>query len=383
MIKNHLSTLSLLTALVVAGASGQITDERGVNQKWRTDLSKHSVPLSEFKALLPRDGIPPIDRPSFIGKREALEEYFEHEPVIAIEINGEAKAYPLNVLTYHEIVNDELGGVPISSTYCPLCNAAIVYDRRLEIEGNERVLDFGVSGMLRKSDLVMWDRQTESWWQQLTGIALAGELTGRELTMLPALLISLGEFLDTHPEGQVLSKNTGFREQQQLYGVNVYEGYDDLATERPRLFFDAIDERLRPMERVIDVNAEGRSRVYPLTLLQELGVINDTIGSSSVVLFHQFGTRSNLGARSLREASDIGSVTAFSSALQGRKLSFNKNENGFVDDQTGSTWSISGRAIDGPLKGAQLRITPHGHHFAFAWFAFHPESEVYQPSQDH
>ncbi|MBW8052053.1 MAG: DUF3179 domain-containing protein, partial [Cytophagales bacterium] len=131
-----------------------------INQEWKTDITNKSVPLNEFIALLKRDGIPPIDNPKFWNKEEGDKVFFKHEPVIAVAINGKAKAYPLSILTWHEIVNDRIAGVDISATYCPLCNAAIVFDRKLNFKGKEYLLDFGVSGMLRKSDMVMWDRQT-------------------------------------------------------------------------------------------------------------------------------------------------------------------------------------------------------------------------------
>jgi len=160
----------------------QVQNPDKLDKRWKTDTTIHTVPLEEFKALLPRDGIPPIDRPKFFTQKQALQNYFEHEPVIALEIEGVAKAYPLNVLTYHEIVNDKIGEVPVTATYCPLCNAAIIFDRRLTYKGKKYVLDFGVSGMLRKSDMVMWDRQTQTWWQQIVGEAVVGKLAGATLT---------------------------------------------------------------------------------------------------------------------------------------------------------------------------------------------------------
>ena len=138
---------------------------------WKTNFCKHSVPFREIiMGGPPRDGIAPIDDPKFLDVADSPDYMKDDEPVISLEISGEAKAYPLGILIMHEIVNDGLGGVPVSVTYCPLCNTAIVFDRRV----NGQVLDFGTSGFLRKSDLIMWDRQTESWWQQITGEAIVG-----------------------------------------------------------------------------------------------------------------------------------------------------------------------------------------------------------------
>ena len=219
---------------------------RKLDLGWRTDTSIHIVPLSEFTALMKPDGIPSIDAPKFWERTRAKEFYFEHEPVIAIEKNGSAKAYPLSVLMYHEIVNDNLGELPILVTYCPLCNAGIVFDRRLTFEGKSNLLDFGVSGMLRKSDLVMWDRQTESWWQQLMGEALVGKLAGAELTFINSQIISVSKFFEAYPKGLILSTETGHTRE---YGTNPYTGYDDPVNKQPRLFQEEVDTRLPAMER--------------------------------------------------------------------------------------------------------------------------------------
>ena len=152
----------------------------------KTDFTKHSVPYGEiFSGGPPKDGIPSIDEPEFVlaGLHGKLE---DTEPVVGLVLNGEAKAYPLRILTWHEIVNDEIGGIPVTVTYCPLCNSAVVFDRRV----GDKVLDFGTTGRLRNSDLVMYDRQTESWWQQFLGEAIVGEMTGARLEMLPSRIES-------------------------------------------------------------------------------------------------------------------------------------------------------------------------------------------------
>ncbi|MEQ8193857.1 MAG: DUF3179 domain-containing (seleno)protein, partial [Rhodospirillales bacterium] len=151
-------------------------------EKWpKTDFSRTKIDLSEIiSGGPPKDGIPSIDRPRFtpLGNAGNLA---PTEPVIGLIVNGDARAYPLRILMWHEIVNDEVGGVPVAVTYCPLCNSAIVFKRTVQ----NRVLSFGTTGLLRHSDLVMYDRQTESWWQQFTGDAIVGKLTGQELQMLP------------------------------------------------------------------------------------------------------------------------------------------------------------------------------------------------------
>ncbi len=342
---------------------------------WNTDTSRRIVPLEEFTALLRPDGIPPIDDPGFWNAERALVNYFAHEPVISVTINGEAKAFPLSVLTYHEIVNDSIGGTPVTITYCPLCNAAIVFDRRVMINGKQRLLDFGVSGMLRNSDLVMWDRQTESWWQQFTGEALVGELAGLQLTPVSSMIISLEEFVGSWPGGKILSTRTGHN---LAYGTNPYDGYDDMDNARPRLYSGEVDPRLPAMERVVDIQVNGKYKIYPLTLIQEKGVINDRFEGSDIVIFYTSKTVSVLDDRQISESREIGSVTAFSREVDEQVLTFRKESEGFVDEQTGSTWSITGKCISGALYGKTLWPLVHGNHFAFAWFAFHPDTGIYE-----
>jgi hypothetical protein len=342
---------------------------------WNTDTSKRIAPLEEFTTLLKPDEIPPIDDPEFWYPDRAKMHYFAHEPVIVVAIAGEVKAYPLSVLTYHEIVNDSIGGTPVSVTYCPLCNAAIAFDRKVTVDGDQRLLDFGVSGMLRNSDLVMWDRQTESWWQQFTGEALVGELTGTKLTYLSSMIISLEEFIESHPNGIILSTNTGHNME---YGTNPYTGYDDSGNTQPRLYSGSVDPRLPAMERVIDLEVDGKYKIYPLTLIQKEGVINDHFQGRDIVIFYTSKTVSVLDERQISESKEIGSVTVFSSTLDKRNLTFLKKPEGFVDEQTGSTWSITGKCISGDLNGKTLRPILHGNHFAFAWFAFHADTEVYK-----
>ncbi len=216
-------------------------------QGWKTDFTMRTVSLTEFRSAQTRDGIPSIDDPVYIPQSEAGEWLQEREPVLVLEIDGDVRAYPLQILLFHEIVNDDVGDTPVAVTYCPLCNSAVVFDRRV----GERLLDFGVSGNLRFSDLVMYDRQTDSWWQQLTGEALVGELAGTQLDFIPAPIVSWEEFQRAHPEGVVLSRETGFR---RPYGFNPYQGYD---TGRPWLAEAYRDRRLPAMERVV---ASARAR---------------------------------------------------------------------------------------------------------------------------
>lgn len=338
--------------------------------EWDTDFSLHTVPYSEIRFVIPRDNIPSIDSPAFVSPDEAAGWLADVEPVVALEIEGDARAYPLQILTWHEIVNDEVGGLPVAVTFCPLCNSAIAFDRRLDGD----LLEFGVSGNLRNSDLVMYDRQTQSWWQQFTGEGIVGEHAGRNLEHLPSLLISFADFREAHPEGKVLSRETGYTRN---YGVNPYIGYDTFSG-TPFLFGGNIDDRLPPVERVIAVSAGGVDAAFPLSALQEMSVVNYTLGDRDIAVFFKTGTASALDAAVIADARDVGSAAAFDAELDGRRLTFGAADGVIRDAETGSVWSISGRAVEGELAGASLTPLAHGNHFWFAWAAFKPDTLLYE-----
>ena len=336
---------------------------------WETNFSKHSVPYSEiFSGGVPRDGIPPIDDPRFVSVKEADEWLEEKEPVIALEIDGEAKAYPLQILTWHEIANDTLSGVPVSVTFCPLCNSAIVFDRRL---GGE-VYDFGVSGNLRNSDLIMWDRQTQSWWQQLTGEAIVGQLTGAQLDILPATLTAWQDFKVSYPDAQVLSRDTGHR---RTYGANPYAGYDE-AGRSPFLFFGQEDDRLLPMVRVAAVTVGDESAAFPFDSLESKRVVHHSVGGQDLVVFFKPGARSALDQRSIADSREVGSTGIFLRELDGQLLTFDADGEEFVDQETGTRWNIFGHGVSGALAGKRLTPVEHANHFWFAWAAFRPNTTV-------
>lgn len=368
--------ISLLIANILP-VGGQVINMNDITQDWKTDLENRNIELNELRALLKRDAIPPIDNPEFWKSEKANKIYFKNEPVTVIEINGEAKAYPHSILMYHEIVNDDVGGMLVSITYCPLCNSALVFNRKVSIKNKSYVLDFGTSGMLRKSNLVMWDRQTETWWQQLSGTGIVGELSGAELEFIPSKVLSLKEFFENTPGGGVLSTKTSTSANKSRYGTNPYVKYDDLENNAPRLFFEEVDPRLPAMERVIHVPAGNIDKVYAYSILQEDHVINDESGSEAFVLFHEFGSVSVLDNKDITNGKNLGSVTVFNRNIDNQVLSFTFSNKKFVDKQTSSIWNISGKCTKGKLKGKQLTPRYYGVHFAFAWFSFYPDSELY------
>ena len=338
---------------------------------WETDCSRHTVPFDEIRSGgPPRDGIPPIDNPKFTTPEDAADWLADLEPVIAFEENGEAKAYPLQVIIWHEIVNDDVGGVPVAVTFCPLCNSAIVFDRRLD----GVVYDFGTSGNLRKSDLVMWDRQTESWWQQFTGEGIVGKLAGRQLTFLPSSLVSFADFREAHPDGQVLSRDTGFARR---YGQNPYAGYDRVDNP-PFLFAGDLDGRLLPKERIAAVSIDGVDAAFPFSVLEDERAVNYTVNGQDIAVFFTPGTASALDDRSIRESRDVGSTGVFDPNVDGRTLTFRADGDKIVDTETGSAWNVFGQAVKGPLAGTELKPIVHANHFWFAWGAFKPDTKIYQ-----
>ena len=343
---------------------------RSSPSRWETDFSRHTVPFTEvFSGGVSRDGIPPIYDPKHVGIEESDLWLADQEPVVTVEIAGDARAYPLQVLTWHEIANDTVGGVPVAVTFCPLCNSAIAFDRRLD----GVVHKFGVSGNLRNSDLIMWDHETETWWQQLTGEGIIGTLAGRRLSILPAPIVSYGDFKAAHPDGLVLSKET---EYGRPYGMNPYAGYDRVDVP-PFLFMGDLDGRLLPKERVAAVTVDGIDVAFPYRLLREEGAVNYTAGDTELVVFFKSGTVSALDQGSIADSREVGATAVYSSDFDGRMLTFQTDGEAFVDDQTGSRWNILGEAIDGPLSGSSLEPIVSADHFWFAWGAFKPDTLIY------
>lgn len=339
---------------------------------WKTDFTRHSVPLSEISSGgPPRDGIPPIDAPQFVSFAEADGWLKDREPVVVFVLGGEARAYPLQVLIWHEIVNDVVASTPVIITFCPLCNTAIAFDRRVPGYG---ALRFGTTGNLRHSDLVMWDDKTESWWQQITGEAIVGTLTGTRLKMLPASITSYAEFKAAYPRGVVLSRDTGYA---RPYGANPYVGYDDI-NDRPFLFRGQVDPRLRPMERVVTVELNGEAVAYPFSLLEQRRLVADVVGGQPIVVFWTGGTASALDQGTIAQSRDVGSAAVFLPRAGGRPLTFQARGDEIYDRETGSRWSVLGRALEGPLAGEELQPVVHGNHFWFAWAVFKPHTRVFQ-----
>ncbi len=349
------------------------TPPPGAEREFSTDFSRHTVPYREvLSGGPPKDGIPAIDAPQFVTVAEADAWLASQEPVVLVQADGEARAYPLQILTWHEIVNDTVGDLPLTVTFCPLCNTAIAFERTLD----GRVLDFGTTGRLRFSNLLMYDRQSESWWQQAGGDAIAGELAGRRLAFYPATIVAWDEFQAAHPNGLVLSRETGFN---RSYGSNPYVGYDDV-NQSPFLYRGpATPGTLQPMARVLTVDQNGEAVAYPYDVLAQVQVVNDEVGGEPVAVFWQSGVASALDNSSIAQGRDVGSAAAFSPELDGHRLTFRSDGEQIVDVETGSEWDLLGRAVAGELTGRQLTPVVGVNHFWFSWAAFKPETRIYQP----
>lgn len=316
----------------------------------------------------PPDGIPPIDDPNFYAVDD-VSFLADEEPILRLEVEGEVRGYPVQIMTWHEIVNDTVGGVPVTVTYCPLCNSAVGFDRRF----GDRILDFGTSGLLFNSSLVMYDRQTSSLWTHFNGEAVVGTLAGAQLEFLPVSTVSWSEFREAHPDALVLNRDTG---EQRNYGVNPYAGYDTGGG--PDFFFDEVDPRLPERAQVLGVRdvEKGTAVALPISELEVTGVDQFVFEDRSIVAWHQFGLNSALDTAAIDAGRDIGQTGVFSANVDGQVLTFSTIDGGFTDGETGSTWNVLGQATAGELEGTQLEAIEHLNTFWFAWAAFNENTEI-------
>jgi hypothetical protein len=345
---------------------------------WRTDFARHSVPLDEIASGgPPKDGIPALDHPRFVGIDAARRFLGAKAQVAVVRIRKAAKAYPIEIMVWHEIVNDRIAGRPIALTYCPLCNSTVAFSRRV----GGRTLRFGTTGNLRGSDLVMYDRQTESWWQQITGQAIVGKLTGAKLRILPSQILSFGRFKRLYPDGQVLSIHTGY---SRPYGQNPYVGYDEPQSP-PFGLPTRPNPALPPKERVAAVQTGKRSAVvYPFSRLEREAPIDDRIpspavvGTHPIVVFFDPKLVSPLDGPEVSLGREVGTAAVFDRRVGGRTLTFvhGSRPGTFRDRETGSVWRIDGAATAGPLRGRRLRPVTSNDEFWFAAAAFFPQADI-------
>jgi hypothetical protein len=315
------------------------------------------VPLDQIvSGGPPPDGIPSIDDPKFISVQKANGRLEDSELILGLNINGDIRAYPLQILVWHEIVNDKIGGVPVAVTYCPLCFTNQVFNRTLE---NGQILEFGTSGKLYNSNLVMYDRTTNSLWSQAMSQGIVGKLAGIKLERIPFDVAYWKEWKQLFPDSKVLSTDTG---STRPYGADPYGDYYTNGD----VLFPVLnrDDRLGLKEIVVGFENNGQYKAYKLQEIENKKVINDQMKGKPIVLLslHPFMVR------------------AYNPVVDGQTLEFSystKDQN-FIDKQTSSLWNFEGKAISGQMKGKQLTRLPFDEGFWFEWVAFHPKTELYK-----
>jgi len=317
-----------------------------------TNGVKHLISLDKIKGGgPPKDGIPSIDNPIFAG---ILDSNFmsDSDIVIGLDINGKTKAYPLFILVWHEIVNDKVGDTPVSVTYCPLCYTSQVFERIID---NQEV-EFGTSGKLYNSNLLMYDRLTESYWSQALGMAVTGELSGYQLDLVPFDLITWGDWKTLHPDTLVLTTNTGHI---RSYATDPYGSY---YTE-PRIMFpvEHSDDRINPKEIILGFHQNDIYKAYKQNDIESNIVINDSIGKTPIMLVSLFSQNSR----------------AFERIIDDDILDFVYSNDKIFDSQTNSEWNYDGLAISGEYEGRQLNRMTIEPGFWFEWVAFHPNTLIF------
>jgi len=324
----------------------------------------------------PPDGIPPIDDPQFTSVSAADEYLNDVEPVLVVDVNGDVRAYPIQIMMWHEIVNDTVGGLPLAVTYCPLCNSAISFERT--VRGVETT--FGTSGNLYNANLVMYDRATESLWNQLDGRAVIGVLTGDVLTQYPSVTMSWAAFREAKPDALVLDRErTGA---SRRYGTNPYTGLDD-PNGQPFLFNGEVDVRAKAMQRIVAIENENAASAWTIDALSgdAKSVVTSTeFDGEPLTILWQAGESSALDTTDIASGRDVGTVGVFSSVVDNQTLTFQVNGDSFVDDETSSTWNILGEAVAGPLAGSTLEPVTFVRTFWFSWAAFRPDTELIESS---
>ncbi len=373
MAKTNMATIGLFGSLYLVWVLSVFAQPPFPDmQDWtKTDFSRKTVDLSEMIEGGPgKDGIQSIDNPKFQSIAMAEKWLNDREPVIVFTHNGKSKAYPLQILMYHEIVNDKLGDQEISITYCPLCNAAMVFARRYKGE----LLDFGTTGKVYTSNLVMYDRQSESWWLQFTGEGAVGKYAGATLKLLASQIVSFGQFKNAYPLAQVLSRDTGFGKK---YGVNPYVSYDSRVVPIGWFYRKPFDNRLPAMERVLGVAKGNDAVAFPFLYLKSQALVQTTIADLAVLIISKSGMASAVDKRNIHESKDVLAAAAYSRMVNNQQLDFELKDNNIIDIQTNSTWNMFGEAIDGELKGARLKQIDRGVYFSFAWLDFYPDSLIF------
>lgn len=355
--------LLMIACGFIIGGIIAVLSWRVSSEGWRTNFEEYSVDPEAFTdGGVGRDfRIVPIDNPRFVTITEASVWLDKRTPVIAVLLYQEARAYPLTLLVRHEIVNDEIGDMPIAVTYCPLCNSPIVYERLVD----DNILRFGISGNLYGNNFVMYDDLTESWWHQFTGEAIVGDFTGTTLTIVQSQVVGFASFAEHYPDGMVLAGDSNSSSAKRAYTMNPYLHYDESSS--PLMNNGEYDRRLDPLERVLATVINDTPIAYSFTYLKAKGVVNDVVSEYPIVALWQPGVASALDGMTIEDSRDVGQAVLFGRELDGHILTFRYVDGRIFDNETNSEWNIFGEAIEGELKGKQL---PHLTCFSYFWFAW-------------
>jgi hypothetical protein len=319
-------------------------------------------------AILPAGAIPPIDTPRFESPATARVWLGGRAPVIVVRVGGDVRAYPSAILQWHEVVNDVVGGRPLLISFCPLCNTAVAYERSF---GGAAHL-FEVSGQLDAGAAVLLDRATGSTYTQPTGEQLGGPREVSALRWYPSDLLPLDEATAAYPQLRVLSRPAGTDHD---YGTTLYSGVDSAG--RPLGSNGFLDTRVPVKTRIVGVAVAQAARAWRYDRLAALGVLNDRVGASPVVVIFRPATASIGDEGSLSGARAVGSAGVFDPRVAGRVLHLRKTGQTLTDGETSSTWNLAGVATAGPLTGTHLRIVRHIDTYWFAWTAFYAQTSLW------
>ncbi len=364
----------------LAGCPGRLpsarADGRTPTRPGKAGETDLPVPSSALVRSVPRDDIPAITDPAFGDDWRGIElevvsefgEEYTTKPrlssssrVIGVARDGRARAYPLKVLDWHEVVNDRFDG-PLLVTYCPLCRSGVTACRTVD----GRVTDFGVDGRLWRSNLLLYDRQTDTLWSQIEATAIRGQLTGEDLTVVPSALTTWGAWRSEHPATQVLLpppfSDTIAGDDLVLrdYASRPYSRWDDSQEVGPGSTFD--DDRLHPKAIVLGIAVDDDATAYPLSDLSDAEVVNDTVGGEPVVVTVTPDER----------------LVAYYRAVDGERFRFELAGDGTMR-AGGSRWErSSGCVVDGPHEGTCLhRANDLPPLFWFSWLDFNPETDLF------
>ncbi len=353
--------------MILAGTLAAVTLTAQLPEgEWDTDLSRTAIDLSELHVSTPKDGIPAIDHPTFTTVTAAASWIGSDEPVLAYESSGIARAYPVQILLFHELVNDVVRGRPILVSFCPLCNSGVIFDRRV----GQETYSFGVAGLLRHNDMIMYDRETDSLWQQITGEAIVGTLTGKRLPVITGRTVPFKDFAESFPKGEVLARPAG---SSAPYGTSLYSGYEFGRQSRTPGAL-AVAPGIAPLDRVLLLVRDEDQVAYSFEALQAQGVWENKIAGDRVVIFFDSDLQSAMDRKQITESRAVGAAAAYFPYLDGKLLRFKRKRGEIIDKETKSTWNVLGQAIAGPLAGRRLEPLPSATMFAFAAATFYPEA---------